>query len=71
MDKHTHAIIIIKNNNGEYLQYFDTRWDSFLFPNCKLSHENHIELINQYLIQNFNSDREREYGGKLWQLKLV
>ena len=25
-----HAIIVIKNNNNEYLQYFDQRWNSFL-----------------------------------------
>lgn len=30
-----HAIIIIKNND-KYLQYYDNRWDCFLFPNIKL-----------------------------------
>ena len=30
-----HAIIVIKNNN-KYLQYYDLRWDSYLFLNCKL-----------------------------------
>lgn len=37
MDKHMHAIIIIKNEKGEYLQYYDERWNSYLFLNCKLS----------------------------------
>ena len=59
--EHTHSIIIIKNENGEYLQYFDTRWDSYLFPNCKLTNENHKQLINQYLIQNFNFLTSEKY----------
>lgn len=31
-----HAIIIIKNDKNEYLQYYDNNWDSYLFLNCKL-----------------------------------
>ena len=54
MQEHTHAIIIIKNNNQEYLQYFDERWDCFLFPNCKLECENHSDMIKQYLNQKLN-----------------
>ena len=42
-----HAIIIIKNNNNEYLQYYDNIWKSFLFLNCKLfddkENENNIK----------------------------
>ena len=59
--EHTHAIIIIKNENGEYLQYFDTRWDSYLFPNCKLTHENHQQMINEYLVQNFDFLTSKKY----------
>ena len=59
--EHTHSIIIIKNKNGEYLQYFDTRWDSYLFPNCKLTNENHKQLIEQHLIQNFNFLTSEKY----------
>lgn len=59
--EHTHSIIIIKNENGEYLQYFDARWDSYLFPNCKLTNENHKQLIEQYLIQNFNFLANEKY----------
>ena len=62
MDEHIHAIIIIRNTSGEYLQYFDNRWDSFLFPNCKLTKENHKDLINQYLIQNFNFLLKEKYN---------
>ncbi|MBO5954680.1 MAG: hypothetical protein J6Q13_01780 [Clostridia bacterium] len=49
-----HAIIVIKNNKGEYLQYFDERWNSFLFPNCKLINDNHKQLILECLINKFN-----------------
>ena len=30
------AIIIIKNKNNEYLQYYDERWNSYLFLNCRI-----------------------------------
>lgn len=30
-----HAIMVIKNNKNEYLQYFDNKWNSYLFLNCK------------------------------------
>ena len=33
-----HAIIIIKNEKNKYLQYYDNRWESYLFPNCKINH---------------------------------
>lgn len=36
MHNHAHAIIIIKNERNEYLQYYDERWNSYLFLNCKL-----------------------------------
>lgn len=54
MLEHTHAIIIIKNDKGEYLQYFDDRWDSYLFPNCKLTDDNHKCIITNYLLQQLN-----------------
>ena len=31
-----HSIIVIKNEKGQYLQYFDKKWNSYLFLNCKL-----------------------------------
>lgn len=31
-----HSIIVIKNERNQYLQYFDERWNSYLFLNCKL-----------------------------------
>lgn len=32
-----HAIIIIKNKNNEYLQYYDERWNTKLFLNTKIT----------------------------------
>ena len=31
-----HSIIVIKNEKNEYLQYYDEKWKSYLFLNCKL-----------------------------------
>lgn len=48
-----HAIIIIKNND-KYLQYYDNRWDSYLFPNMKLG-ETFTEIdITQYVENSLN-----------------
>ena len=58
MLKHAHAIIVIKNDKDEYLQYYDTRWSCKLFPNCKLDNENHKETIKQYLSCNLNLSAE-------------
>ena len=44
-----HAIIVIKNDNNEYLQYFDNRWNSFLFPNCKLDENFNEDVIKDYI----------------------
>ena len=30
-----HAIIIVKNMRGEYLQYYENSWNGYLFLNCK------------------------------------
>ena len=45
MNERKHAIIIIQNTSHEYLQYFDERWNSFLFPNCKLTDDGYEKLI--------------------------
>lgn len=42
-----HAIIIIKNKNGEYLQYYDSRWDCYLFPNCKIDDNLNIKNVEE------------------------
>ncbi|MBO5349206.1 MAG: hypothetical protein J6A89_05250 [Clostridia bacterium] len=48
INKHAHAIIIIKNEKNEFLQYYDERWNSFLFLNCKLKSNFDISNIIEY-----------------------
>lgn len=49
-----HAIIIIKNSKEEYLQYFDKRWNSYLFLNCKIKDKYDIEAIEYEVMQKLN-----------------
>ena len=44
-----HAIIVIKNERNEYLQYFDNRWNSFLFLNCKLLDGENADIVKDNL----------------------
>lgn len=53
--KSRHAIIVIKNNENKYLQYYDERWDSYLFLNCKL-HDNSDEIVKEYVSKQLNID---------------
>ena len=60
-----HAIIIIKNKNNEYLQYFDSRWNSFLFPNCKMRAKDDITSITNYINEILNKKNFKyEFLGK-------
>jgi len=36
MNVNKHSIMIIKNNVNEYLNYYDKRWNCYLFPNNKI-----------------------------------
>ena len=36
MTEHKHTILIIKNKDNAYLQYYDFRWNSYLFFNTKV-----------------------------------
>ena len=56
--KSRHAIIVIKNNENKYLQYYDERWDSYLFLNCKLS-DNNNEIVKEYVSKQLNIDINR------------
>lgn len=49
-----HAIIIIKNENNEYLQYFDERWNSYLFLNCKMENKDDIDSIFKQVLNKLN-----------------
>ncbi len=49
-----HAIIIIKNLNGEYLQYYDERWESYLFLKCKIENQFDVEKIENEVRQKLD-----------------
>ena len=40
-----HAIIVIKNKKDEYLQYFDDKWNSYLFLHCKMENKDDVKSI--------------------------
>ncbi len=40
-----HAIIVIKNKKDEYLQYFDDKWNSYLFLNCNMENKEDVKSI--------------------------
>lgn len=48
-----HAIIIIKNDEGDFLQYFDDIWNSYLFLNCKISDEKNKQYIESAISEKF------------------
>ncbi len=52
-----HAIIIIKNLNNEYLQYYDERWTSYLFLNCKIEDKFDIEKVKIEVNQKLNVNK--------------
>lgn len=52
-----HAIIVIKNEKNEYLQYFDQRWNSYLFSNCKMKDKDDIDSIFNELEKKLNISR--------------
>lgn len=56
--EHRHAIFIIKNKEGKYLQYLDEKWDSYLFLNCKVKDETDFEAIYDKIEKSLNIKRE-------------
>ena len=48
--EHKHTILIIKNND-KYLQYFDERWNSYLFLNCKCENNKDIAKISDTVLE--------------------
>lgn len=49
-----HAIIVIKNENKEYLQYFDEKWNSYLFMNCKLPNGDDSIIVKNAISNNLD-----------------
>ncbi len=59
-----HVIIIIKNNNDEYLKYDDERWCSFLFLNIKIiSRILKNTMINEFKRQIVNRRVRKRIDG--------
>ena len=46
-----HAIIIVKNTRGEYLQYYENSWNGYLFLNCKCENNNDIVKISDTVLE--------------------
>ena len=62
-----HAIVIIKNNNNEYLQYYDNRWNSYLFMNCKLNDDFTNKTIIEFISEKLQIEKNNilcEYIGE-------
>lgn len=54
-----HSIIVIKNNKEEYLQYFDEKWNSYLFLNCKLPNGNNYKTIKNKIATDLKLDKNK------------
>ena len=54
----THSIIIIKNEKNEYLQYYDKKWNCYLFLNSKMNNKNDVESIYNKLKQMLEIEKE-------------
>ncbi len=46
-----HAIIIVKNTRGEYLQYYENSWNGYLFLNCKWENNKAIAKISDTVLE--------------------
>lgn len=67
-----HAIIVIKNDFNEYLQYFDVRWDSYLFLNCKFDDKFNYGTVKKHISEKLKIDQEEikcYYIGKKIHMK--
>lgn len=53
-----HAILVVKNKKNEYLQYYDERWNSYLFLNCKMQNKEDEEAILNNLETSFDIKKE-------------
>ena len=53
-----HAIIVIKNEKNEYLQYFDEKWNSYLFINCKMENRDDVSSIDRELKHSLGISKE-------------
>ncbi len=58
MEEAKHAIFIIRNKDGKYLQYDDIRWRSFLFLNCKIEDSFDSNQIKKFLWEKLGMDKD-------------
>ena len=49
-----HSIIVIKNEKEQYLQYYDEKWNSYLFLNCKLPNGDDINAVKNKVANDLN-----------------
>lgn len=54
----THSIIIIKNEKNEYLQYYDKKWNCYLFLNSKMKNKEDMESIYNEIKEMLNIEKE-------------
>lgn len=53
-----HSIIVIKNEKEQYLQYYDEKWNSYLFLNCKLQNGDDTNAVKNKVANDLNIKQE-------------
>lgn len=59
MIERKHTIMLIKNSNGEYLNYYDKRWNCYLFLNTKIFNEFDENESREYLHNILGLNRQK------------
>lgn len=54
-----HAIAVVKNEKGEYLQYFDEKWNCYLFLNCKFTEEEDSNIVKEKVANSLEIDTNK------------
>lgn len=54
-----HAIAVVKNEKGEYLQYFDEKWNCYLFLNCKFTEEEDSNIVKEKIANSLEIDANK------------
>lgn len=58
--QHDFSLLAIKNNDEQFLQIYDERWNSWLFPYVRSS-ENNKENVDLFASELFREEIETEY----------
>lgn len=53
-----HSIIVIKNEKDEYLQYYDKKWQCYLFLNCKLPNGDDCNIVKEKVAFDLNLEEK-------------